>query len=119
MGRTVDRLLFRAHRVLRHRQRELHYGAVPGFVRRGILVYRAHVAAAGALFWRFFPSREPHQTVSGGSLERAPREPAGAQLPTWHRYSRDRYVDPSGKLIDLKAALLSSAEEVEKAMAAR
>ena len=49
LGGNVDWVLFRADRVLRNRQRELHHGAVSHFVCTRLLVHRAHVTAAGPL----------------------------------------------------------------------
>ena len=46
LGRTADRQLFRADRLLRDRQRELHHGPVSGSVRSRLLVHGADVAAA-------------------------------------------------------------------------
>ena len=49
LHRVADRHLFRADRLVRHRQRELHHRAVPVPVRLRILVHRADVAVAGPL----------------------------------------------------------------------
>ena len=49
VGRAADRMLLRDHGVLRDRQRKLHHGAIPGSVRRGLLVYRTYVSAAGPI----------------------------------------------------------------------
>ena len=46
---VAGRHLFRAHRLLRRGQRKLHHGAVSSAVRRGLLVHRTDVVAAGAV----------------------------------------------------------------------
>ena len=69
--RVADRRLFCPDRLVRHRQRELHHGAVPVPVRLRILVHRTDVAAAGPLrqpWWRA-RRRAQRQAVSGGSVD--------------------------------------------------
>ena len=69
MAGASDRHLLRAHRLLRHCQRKLHYGAIPGFIRAGLLVHRVDVIVAGALL-RSVPERgDSHQAIPGGRVD--------------------------------------------------
>ena len=65
LARALDRRLFRADGLLRHRQRKLHYCALPGFVRGRLLVYGADVVVAGPLLRFGSGCRNPYQAVSG------------------------------------------------------
>ena len=68
LGRTSDRQLLRAYRLLRHRQRELHHRAVSGFVRGRLLVHGIDVFVAGPLLGPVAERGDPHQAVSGGRV---------------------------------------------------
>ena len=65
---TSDRQLFRADRLLCHRQRELHYRAIPGFVRGWLLVHGIDVFVAGALLRLVAERGDPYQAISGGRV---------------------------------------------------
>ena len=72
--RDADRRLFRAHGVVRHRERELHHCAFPHSVRFWILVHGTDVVAAG-------PLRRP----GAGTRRRAQRQTVSGRRVNLHR----------------------------------